>query len=45
MQTDNAIYTPTGFIDSEKIDGTILPGESCNQMARHDLGTGCIRSI
>ena len=27
MQTDNAMYTPTGFIDSENRVGIILPGE------------------
>lgn len=33
MQTDNAMYTLTGFIDSESRDGKILPGEWRNQMA------------
>ena len=44
MQTDNTMYIPTGFIDSENRDGTILPGEWRNQMAGHDVKTGCIRS-
>ena len=36
MQTDNAMHTPTGFIDSENRDGKILPGEWRNQMTGHD---------
>ena len=45
MQVDNAMYTVTGFVDSENRDRPILPGEWRNQTAEHDVGTGCIRNI
>ena len=40
MQTDNAMYTPTGVIDSENRDGRILLGEWRNQMVEHAQSNG-----
>ena len=44
-QTNNASYTPSGFIDSESSDGTIHLGEWRKQVDRNEIETHCIRRI
>ena len=36
MQTNNLMYIPTGFIDSENRDETILPDDWRSQIAGED---------
>ena len=44
-QTNNASYTPSGFVDSENSDSTIHLGEWRREIERNDVETNCMRNI
>ena len=44
-QTNNASYTPNGFVDSENSDGTVHVGEWRTQIGRNEIETHCLNTI
>ena len=43
--TDNASYTPVGFVDSESGDGSLIHGDWRKEVSTYDNGLGNINPV